>query len=361
MKPVPSTLTLPLLSRPGWHPVALGVLLNLLNLGTDRCAAQATENNGVGRDKAILAAAAEGGSSVEDPVQSGAERIHRELARAGATVAQAFGSARREVNRAHLSFQGASSLRTLVVPRPDATEEQLNETREQLAIMSRILTKAADPEASGHGSFRFRLVGLDFNAGTDLDAMALDGYGALFQVSVDFPLVEVAKAAEKKVPATADKDATWERTRRELSGTASDDHQAEDESDGVTAPPFDADRVAALRKRLIESLRHASNLKFLHEGAERVTIIVSGRGTAVTHAAVHLNGGASATTKVVGYVKDDKGMQVWDLNGGRRTQQLTLSAKKGDIDAFAAGRMTVEEFTRKVIVTTQARVAAVQP
>ena len=361
MKPVPSPLALPLPDRASWHPVALGVLLSLWPLGTDRCAAQATSNGGSSRDKAIQAPAADASSPVDDSIQSGAERIHRELVRAGATVAQAFGSARREVNNAHVSFRGASNLRTLVIPRPDATEEQLTDTREQLTIMSRILSKAADPETSSRGSFRFRLGGLDFNPTTDLDAMALDGYGALFQVSVDYPLVEVAKVAEKKAPPATDKDATWERTRRELSGGTADDPPTLDESDVIAVPPFDADRVVALRKRLIESLRHASNLKFLHEGSERVTLVVTAGGTAVTHALAHVNGGSTVETKMVGYVKDGNGTHFWDLNGGRRTQQLTFTARKGDIDAFAAGRLTLEEFTRKVTVTSQARVAVAQP
>lgn len=340
------------------RPVAVALMLGLATFATDHCFGQAGASSTGGASAAV--AAADSASPVDDQFQSGAERIHRELARVGATVAQAFGSARREVERAHVSIHGASSLRMLVIPRPDATEEQLSETREQLAIMLRIISKAADPEASGRSPFRFRLGGLDFDAGTDLDTLALDGYGALFQVSVDYPLVEVAKVAEKKAPATTDKDPTWERTRRELSGGVANDPSADDDSDGTTGAPFDADRVVALRKRLIESLRHASNLKFLHEGAERVTIVVTGQGAPITHAAVHVNGGSTVETKVLGYVKGGTGTQVWDFVEGGRTQQITLTARKGDIDAFAAGRLTLEEFTRKVTLTSQARVPAAQ-
>ncbi len=334
--------------------VAFALILGASSLAS--CSLRAQSGGGAAADPA----AASGGST-EAQVQAGAERIHRELARVGASVAQAFGSARREVGRAHLSFQGASSLRTLVIPRPDATEDQLAETREQLTIMSRILVKAADPESTGRGAFRFHLAGLDFNAGTDLDAMALDGYGALFQVSVDFPLIEIAKAAEKKAPAPADKDATWERTRRELAGGPAEDLLDDNEAEGVNAPPFDAERVASLRKRLIDSLRHAANLKFLHEGAERVTVVVTGRSPSLNHAGIRVSGSSTVQANVVGYVKDLNGVQVVDLNGGRRMQQLTLTARKGDIDAFAAGRLSVEEFTRKVVVTTQPRLVTPKP
>jgi hypothetical protein len=296
---------------------------------------------------------------IERKIKAGTDRARREVARAETEVAKAVESVRRQVGQAHLSFKGSANLRTLMVPRPDTTEEQLADAQEQLAIMSRIVSKAADPEASGRSGFRFRLAGLGLGNGTDLDAIYLDGYGATFLVSADYPLVEPAKVTEKKLAPPADKDATWEKTRRELAGTPADEEWTDDLAESESAPAFDADRVAALKRRLVESFKHATNLKILREGSDRVTLVVSGRGPKST--ATRVAGGTRVTEKVVGYMNDGKEFQVFDFNHGQRSQQLTLTARKSDIDAFAAGRLSLEEFTRKVVTTTQAKLPVTQP
>ena len=294
--------------------------------------------------------------------QSRVNRVHQEVTRARDAAARAADAVRRQYGLAQFSFNGPSSTRTLIVPRGDATEEQLADVQEQLTIMSRILTKAADPEAGGRGGFRFNLAGFGFGGGSDLDALYLDGYGAVFLVDVDYPLVEPPKGGEKKATVHGDKDLTWEKTRRELAGAPGEDEELPgDDVDGEPGKSFDADRVAALRKRLVESFRHAANLKMLKEGAERVTFVVSGPVTGGR--VVHLGGGTKATGNIAGYVKDTKGIKVVDMrsNKARTGQQLTLTARKGDIDSFAAGRMTLDEFARKVTSGTLDRIQTARP
>lgn len=291
---------------------------------------------------------------IEQQVQAGAERARREISRAGSEMAKAVETLRRQAGQTQIGFHGGASLRTLIVPRPETSEEQVAEIQEQLAIMSRIVTKAVDPQASGPG-FRFRIVGFGLSSGTDLDALYLDGYGATFLASVEYPLLEPAKTPDKKGVATADKDTTWEKTRRELAGISAEEEPADDgwESDNNSGPGFDAERVAALRKRLIESFRHAANLKCLREGADRVTLIVS--GWAPKPAKTKTVGGMRLTSRTTQYIHMGGAVQLLDGGSGHRPQQLTLTARKGDVDAFAAGRLTFEEFSRKVSSTTQGR------
>ena len=205
-------------------------------------------------------AAAPEADSNRDPLA----QVHQELTRAGAAAVHAADMVRHQVGMTHFSFNGPNSSRTLIVPRADITEEQLADVQEELTIMSRILAKATDPEASGHGGFRFKLAGFGFGGGSDLDALYLEGYGAVFLLDVDYPLVEPPKNGEKKAAPRGDKDPTWEKTRRELAGTPGGDEELlADDTEADPGAAFDADRVAALRKRLIESFRHAANLKAL--------------------------------------------------------------------------------------------------
>jgi hypothetical protein len=290
------------------------------------------------------------------------DRVHQEVARAGAAAARAADALRRQVGLSHFSFNGSSNIRTLIVPRGDATEDQLADFQEQLTIMSRILTKAADPESAGRGGFQFKLAGFGFGGGSDLDALYLDGYGAVFLVDVDYPLVEPPKGGEKKATVPGDKDLTWEKTRRELAGVpGADEELPGDDAEGEPGKSFDADRVAALRKRLIESFRHAANLKALKEGADRVTVVVSGRGGGA--GIVRVEGGKTITSGVAGYVRKGETLRSIDLrpHRGRGAQQLTLTARKGDIDLFAAGRLSTDEFSRKVTTSALDRMPTARP
>ena len=245
---------------------------------------------------------------------------------------------------------GAAHSRHLLVPAAEASPERVQALREELAIMSRLLAKAADPERTKPDPFHFYLGGL--GQGPDLDALDLDGYGAVFLLDVGYPLVAPPKAAEKPPEAKPDKDAAWEKARRELAG-----EDQPEEIDALTGqlagddgPAFDADKVAALRKRLTESFRHAANLKSL-KGEDQVVIVVTGRSTSRT---VRLGGQQVVAHNIVGYVSAGQGMTITpsERNADVR-HQLTLRAKKAEVDAFAAGQLKADEFAKKVIISTR--------
>lgn len=291
--------------------------------------------------------------------------VHDRLHQAQAQVGRASSDMKRQFSQMRVNFNGPASIRTLLVPGDGTTPEQIGHLREELAIMSRIFTKAGDPEAGKHGGFRFNFVGLGGGHGTDLDALYLDGYGAVFPLDVDFPLVAPAKAAEKKAEPKADKDAAWEKARRELAG-GQEEEESDDDSGDKNPAPFDAEKVAALRTRLTEAFRHAANLKSVRP-EEQIVLVVSstasrsggqpeGAHKIITRV---LSSGSSGSS--IGSGKNVNIFAVPENNGGPGHQQLTLRVKKSEVDAFAAGRLSAEEFRKKVSTSSSEEPGSVRP
>jgi len=248
-------------------------------------------------------------------------------------------------------FRRGEGNRTLVLPSGTAAPESLTEGHEDLSVMSRILNKVVEKE-----SRRSSLRGFAFSmgeTGSNLDAMYLEGYGAVFLLNADFPLVAPPSPNPPKA-AAKDEDPTWERTKRELRGR---DGPEEDAFGGGWStdddqPKYDAEKVEALKRRLIDACKHGKNLRSLKE-AEHLTVIVFGKTvgkrTQVGRVAfADAEGGTSEdassggiSQNIVGYVKTDS----------VRQSTLALRVQKSAIDGFAAGTLTAEEFARRVSVS----------
>lgn len=288
-----------------------------------------------------------------------APRIHAEMARAQADIARAARQAKRHFEEIRVGFSGAQSDRQLVLPADDASSESVTALREELAIMARLFAKAADPENGKRSAFRVDLWQFGLGKGRDLDALYLDGYGAVFLLAVDFPLVEAPKAAEKKDAAKADKDAAWEQARRELSGKDGDLAGDLERDDDPEPARYDADKVAGLRKRIAETFRHAANLKSVKAG-ELVVVQITGKATRASNgsARIDLNTGIPSNRPqgmdpVLARRYGLDTAPTMSSTEGPTTATLTFRAKKSDVDAFASGRQSAEEFGKKITGSTR--------
>ena len=111
-----------------------------------------------------------------------------------------------------------ASGQALIIRTRDLDPESQSQLEEDLHVMSRIVEKAAQPEP-GRGP---RAMGIDLVFGpgeSPVRSLYLDGYGALFMVDVNFPLLPLpsieTNLVENAKPATA---STWEQARQELYG-----------------------------------------------------------------------------------------------------------------------------------------------
>lgn len=287
------------------------------------------------------------------PARPPANADLQEIENAARLASEEAGRAMREVERRlsgmRFGYSGPSANRSLILPAPGSDPAQVGQIREELAVMSRILTRVANPETDpGHRP----LFNLEFGPAvwgnpSGLDALYLDGYGAVFIVPVKHPLVAPPRSKPdsdgKAQPST--RDETWERTRRELAGDP-------DEPAETDAPPssFDPDRVAQLQRDLTTALRHAANLKCVKTG-ETVTVMVLGRpGPSPAPGAPGRRNGHPGTLSI------EPGPA-----GVGGTSVLTLRASRADIDALRAGSLDEPAFARRVQVESRMEPAPGRP
>lgn len=146
------------------------------------------------------------------------QKVEIQLHKAQAELEQATAAAAHNFAAMRLGFNGPEANRLLVVPKPDQSPASIQQARTELAIMSRILKKADGPGNGPRKTFRFNFGGIGWGERRELDALYLAGYGAVFLLDVDFPLVPPPKVATAPNKQPEKTDDAWERARRKLAG-----------------------------------------------------------------------------------------------------------------------------------------------
>ena len=229
-----------------------------------------------------------------------------------------------------------SGSRTLVVRTGQGDVKAQSGLEEDLAVMSHLLDKALEevPGAQRNGN---RAMGIDvfFSPGASpVKSLYIDGYGALFLLKVQFPLLAPSeKHPEEKVNA----DSAWEEARQELYG------QRQGNAPGEPAEEFSEEKVDRLKETLFETIKNASNIRGLQAG-DFVTICVSGgsssggRARKVRTTSPGMAGGAIDITTST-------------ESAGSRSF-LTLRARKADIDRLSKGQLSLGDFQKQAQLTT---------
>jgi hypothetical protein len=139
--------------------------------------------------------------------------------------------------------------------------------------MSLLLQKKLE-EAVGENSPTYRMgIPLLLRSGQrSLESLYLDGFGVLFSVNVNFPLVAPPASTMKENEDTTGSD-DWNQARRELYGKRGTRESANPFGSGIV--PFDADQVGALKKALLEALKNSANIRNL-KSDESVVVTVFG-------------------------------------------------------------------------------------
>ncbi len=246
---------------------------------------------------------------------------------------------------------GGASMPLIVASGP-VEEPKLAEIQEDLAVMSRILGKAVE-RTVGRERARTAMNITVFGQSTSRlpQSEFIDGFGVLFHLNVRFPLVP--PPAKEEVRKEKTDDTTWEKTKRELYGPG----QAR--GAGMSAEllaryglrtesasaPYDAEQVESLKKALVESLKNASNIRNVAP-SETVAVAVQGAGSAAGVRRVHTK------TLSTGNKPREEQVIVSSAGGGGSSRQsvLTLRVTKSDADDYAKGKVSFEEFSRKVQV-----------
>lgn len=273
------------------------------------------------------------------PVRDVLREAQNELRGAHEEVARAMRDVQKRVKTFRLDAGGPNVSRTLVIPTPEATAEQVGQIREDLTIMSRVLQKAASPETKGNSRFRFDFGDLRFGGRSDLDALFIEGFGAVFLLEVDFPLSAPAKEAAKKPDAKDKKDSAWEEARREVAGKGvADDLPDDEEFDDEAAGKFDEAKVERLKERVTAALKSAANVRCLN-GSDKVVVQVTGRPGRRSHAmAMHAD---SRPAVIVSSSSPSRGS----------SSVLTFQTTRDAVAAFSEGRLDQAAFAKKLRIS----------
>jgi hypothetical protein len=233
----------------------------------------------------------------------------------------------------------------LVVPGPDLKPEALATVTEDMTVMCRIFDKAINPAARSGRSVYMRTGDLPLlnrllvqQAGRT-QGLYLDGYGAVFFVHVDFPLVPPPQQTQESKPDES-ADRVWSQTMNELRG------QPQTRDADESGPAYDAQKVENLKLALIKTLRHAANLRIRPQ--DQITVVAGGnsRNPAVASKLDTLRYLRSSGYRVPRPMPRNAGRA--DLPGLDPAATLVLRIVKSDLDALGAGKATPEQIVPKV-------------
>ena len=255
----------------------------------------------------------------------------------------------------------SSSGAVLVIPATQMKTEDLAAITEDMAVMSRIFDKKLSQAQLITGGSLF--VGIDpmlsFGRSSGaIEAIYLEGYGALFLMKVNALLSPLPEALEEKETKEEDIDPLWAETRRrmyepeEVSRRRRGDRLEE---------KYDAEKVEELKETLIKTLKHAANIRSFKPD-ESVILTVIGKagqsGTRTTTRSYGLSSMGSSTGRRgrSSMVRGAPGSMVRGAPGVPTVAAsllptvLTIRAKKSDIDAFAKGQLSFDQFTQKTLL-----------
>jgi hypothetical protein len=233
--------------------------------------------------------------------------------------------------------------KALVIRSSESDVKDQSQLEEDLAVMSRILEKAAS-ERAGRRPYGATAMGIDVfytPASSPLRSLYLDGYGALFMLNVGYPLLRPPKAEGQQEKTEANSD--WEDAKQELYGQPGGARIT-----AAPGEPYDEERVNRLKEGLLESLKNATNIRGL-KSDDLITVCVFG-------------GPSSSQPRAKAFVKRSTGSREGrsavarsgPIGSPMRQTIMTIRVKKSDADAFAKGEMTLEAFRKRAHVVSYA-------
>ena len=252
-----------------------------------------------------------------------------------------------DMKRAH-----GSTGKTLVIRTSDSNPRTQDNLEEDLAVMSRVFDRTLSHKLDEDRQNRFMGINVLFVPGSkEIRNLYLEGYGALFLLSVDFPLMPPPeKTAQPKEK--SETDSTWEDAKRELYGRrdAWNDFNKEFKFNVSNVPEqeYDEKKVDDLKEGLLEALKNATNIRDLKPD-DSITVSIFGGANTGQRKGRAMNTGSDDLNEeernlVIVSQRDD--------GPAARGTILTVRVKKSDVDAFAKGKLSLEEFRKHASLIT---------
>jgi len=257
----------------------------------------------------------------------------------------------------------------LVVPMEQTTPEIISAITEDMTIMARIFDKKVNPQRTRPNIVEVFIGNhhrdcWPFLAGNDqfTKGLYVQGYGALFLIKIDFPLmpppeIEVEQRA-------SDIDPVWQQTQRELytpitipehvnTGIIEDERGAYYISNHAVTENFEynAEKVKELKRILLNLLKYASNIKHINSN-ESVAIAVTGASQPVLIKKITTKR-SSGIAPTVGSAEPTE-IKI-TASSSTTASVMTIRVLKSDVDAFAKGELDFDQFQQLTEVRTTTR------
>lgn len=269
---------------------------------------------------------------------------------ASETARKALESARSHVRILHdkaLDQKTGESLIITHTPRDAKAREMLEE---DLAIMSRILTKVTEESSGGGEGSGWRAMGIPILRGLGgggPKSIYIEGHGVVFLLDIAIPLKPVEQTSKEPKAATPERDA-WEAARKELFGGESRERRLGAMEPKVPRgaswfgigeePQYDAEKVEKLRAGLLDALKHAANIRGLSP-SDTITLALRGPVANVQEKVVEQDGGKTVVQDVL-------------ITGGAPQKiSMVLSVNVGLATSFSKGSASMEDLKAAARIT----------
>ena len=286
-------------------------------------------------------------------VREEAERIRRDMEkqRDSMTLVQTTGrrSRRRIGSTVAISpemdvFWGTQGRISLVIPSGPLDDTIHCELMEDMQIMGQVLADKIHPERNKSADPYFTYIGgMMRDKSPSVGALYMDGYGILFLESVDYPLVP-ASTEVQETSDEAESDEVWLQARKKVYGLP---HNEEDQHEHRVVS-YDADQVESLRRDLVNSLKHASNIRNM-DSSEWVIFMVLSFPREMQEIRFMPNNIIKGK-----WVFGEEPLEPKTEKEEKTVlfSYLLVRAQKGDIDDLAAGRINEEVLKDRIQIIT---------
>jgi hypothetical protein len=234
----------------------------------------------------------------------------------------------------------------LVVHSAHIEPKELAAIEEDMAIMSRILEKAAEQRPGVDPLRALNITLYSVGAPRNFRSLYLDGYGAIFFLNVRFPLLP-PPAAPVEAKGKAPGNSSWEQAKRELYGPRRSWEPLSIQPKSGPREEYDERKVEKLKNNLIEALKNAANIRHLQSADSIVMAVIGGQqGEAATTA----KGIVNKKEKEVIMATTPYEWRILQPESQAAETVLTIRVKKADVDAFAKGELSLDDFRKKAAV-----------
>jgi len=283
------------------------------------------------------------------PLPPGVAATPRPAAQVRSTSGKAYPD--RLVNVVARSNQRA---RTMVIPKDAADAKAMEQVDEDMVVMAHILEKAVSNEDKVTRAMGIAVV--NWRGSSSPQNLFIENHGAIFFLDVNFPLLP--PPAKEKEPAAKEKtNSEWEVARRELTEPAKGPWRRSADIYGLEAgsplffagqtPPYDADKVEELKKRVLAALKNAGHIRKL-KADDTITVVIQGPGAAADKTA---KPGADSELDLDSD-PFSSGFAAPAPAGSTATStaKLIVRVRKADAESFENGKMDLDDFRKKTAV-----------